>query len=88
MGVRGRDDASVSGRADPAASSRRAAALTPAAVRGERSEDYRLSRRSQARPICIDPTLRPEFQALPLRASGAGPGARLEWRVDNTLSAR
>jgi membrane carboxypeptidase/penicillin-binding protein PbpC len=29
----------------------------------------------------LDPTLRPEFQALPLRARGGAPG-RLEWFVD------
>jgi penicillin-binding protein 1C len=29
----------------------------------------------------VDPTLRPEFQALPLRAAGGAPG-RLEWSVD------
>lgn len=29
----------------------------------------------------IDPTLRPEFQTLPLRAQGATPG-RLEWSID------
>jgi penicillin-binding protein 1C len=30
----------------------------------------------------IDPTLRPEFQALPLQARGAPAGTSLEWRVD------
>ena len=32
----------------------------------------------------IDPTLRREFQALGLRATGASSGTRLEWRVDGT----
>jgi len=35
----------------------------------------------------IDPTLRPEFQRLPFRASGGAPGA-LEWVVDDRSIGR
>jgi hypothetical protein len=35
----------------------------------------------------IDPTLRPEFQTLSLRARGAAPGA-VEWRVDGDVVGR
>ena len=34
----------------------------------------------------IDPTLRPEFQTLPLAAEGASPGS-VEWYVDGSLVA-
>jgi penicillin-binding protein 1C len=33
----------------------------------------------------LDPTLRPDFQTLPLRASGARSGAKIEWRLDAKL---
>ena len=50
---------------------------TPAGVRG-----LRIAAPLSGALYLIDPTLRPEFQALPLRVEGAAPGS-VEWFVDD-----
>jgi hypothetical protein len=48
--------------------------------RGERSE-FRITSPAEGTVFLIDPTLRAEFQAVPLRVIGAG-SARLSWTIN------